>query len=346
MSSPTVQAIQATKACFVPPKPKIVLIGKTLVLLYHKVDPSMCDTEKVLAYQQNCTALATANLDQWARILALAKRLNLILTAESSLADWERKLAKNWFNFGNLNIISRHNARGDIINGTTMPNNTSILLPIQGGTANRCRADGLKLVCVQLNLDFADLNIIRPVPSTILRGEYYIQLPQRTVQLTNERGVAYTLTTFNRAADLGTLSAEEVKRDIINNTHQDGPFNLLEPAFNLTLCKTNSLVVYSNLKTLVVKLASDNVHEQLFVVLIPGYSMEPQTVLDHIWQSYFDEKGVTIPLSAQVCYSSFLNANHLFNDLKEYPLNIAGIFMAHINPTYAKVFCAHYLAHG
>jgi hypothetical protein len=74
--------------------------------------------------------------------------------------------------------------------------------------------------------------------------------------------------------------------------------------------------------------------------------MEPQTVLDHIWQSYFDEKGVTVRLSAQVYYSTFLNAICLFYDLEEYPLNITGIFMAHINPTYAKGFCAHYPSHG
>jgi hypothetical protein len=74
--------------------------------------------------------LATADLDQRVRILALAKRLDLMLAAESSLADWERKLAKNWLNFWNLNIISWHNAHGAIINGTTMPNNTSILLPV------------------------------------------------------------------------------------------------------------------------------------------------------------------------------------------------------------------------
>jgi hypothetical protein len=310
MSSPTILAIQATKACFVPHKPKIVLIGMTLVLLYPKVDPSMSDPEKALACQQNRTALATADLDQQLRILAFAKKLDLMLTAESSLADWERKLAKNWFNFGNLNIISWHNAHGAIINGTTMPNDTFILLPVQDSVANQCHAEGLKFVCVQLNLDFADLNTIRPAPSTILRGEYYIKLPQRTIHLTNKRGMAYKLTTFNGAADLHTLSAGEVKQDIINNNHQDEPFDLLKPALDLTLCKTNSLVVYSNLKPLVIKLASDTVHEQLFAVLVPGYSVEPQTVLDHIWQSYFDKKGVTIRLSPHVYYITFLNAIH------------------------------------
>ncbi len=144
-----------------------------------------------------------------------------MLTAVSSLADWEHKLTKNWFNFGNLNIISWHHARRNIINETITPNGTSILLPVRDGAENWCHAEGLKFVCIQLNLDFVDLNTICPAPSTILRGEYYIKLPQHTVQLTNDRGVAYTLTTFNGAADLRTLSAAEVKWDIIYDTHQD-----------------------------------------------------------------------------------------------------------------------------
>jgi hypothetical protein len=74
--------------------------------------------------------------------------------------------------------------------------------------------------------------------------------------------------------------------------------------------------------------------------------MEPQTVLDHIWQCYIDENGSAIHLSAQVYYATFLNAIQSFCNLKEYPINIAGIFMAHINPIYAKGFCANYSAHG
>jgi hypothetical protein len=54
----------------------------------------MADPEKAMAFQQNKTALASADLDQKKRILALADRLDLmLLTAESSLADWERKLS-------------------------------------------------------------------------------------------------------------------------------------------------------------------------------------------------------------------------------------------------------------
>jgi hypothetical protein len=101
MSSPNIQAFRTSKAKrpFVPRKPEIVTIGRTSVSLYPKVDSSMTDPKKAHIYQHNKTALASADLDQRARILTLAERLDLMLMAESGLADWERKLSRNWANF-------------------------------------------------------------------------------------------------------------------------------------------------------------------------------------------------------------------------------------------------------
>ena len=92
MSSPTVLTIRSSSTRFAPWKSENVSISKTTVSLYPKVDASMSDPEKKKAYHQNKTALSSADLDQKEHILALADRLDLILTAESSLADWERKL--------------------------------------------------------------------------------------------------------------------------------------------------------------------------------------------------------------------------------------------------------------
>ena len=92
MSSPTVLTLRSSSTRFAPRKSENVSIGKTTVSLYPKVDASMSDPEKAMAYQQNKTALSSANLDQKECILALADRLDLMLTAESSLANWERKL--------------------------------------------------------------------------------------------------------------------------------------------------------------------------------------------------------------------------------------------------------------
>jgi hypothetical protein len=139
MASPNIQAIRASKSPFIPQKPKIVSIGRTSVSLYRKVDENMSDPEKALAFQHNRTALAGADLDQRAaRILTLADWLNLMLTAEASLTDWERKLSKNWANFSYLTILSWHDERGARINATTVAGNSSVLLPVQDGNVTDC----------------------------------------------------------------------------------------------------------------------------------------------------------------------------------------------------------------
>ena len=99
MSSPTVLAVHSSSMWFAPQKPEIVSISKISVLLYPKVDASTLDPKKAMAFQQNKMALDLADLDQKARILALAECLDLMLTAESSLTDWECKLPRNWANF-------------------------------------------------------------------------------------------------------------------------------------------------------------------------------------------------------------------------------------------------------
>jgi hypothetical protein len=66
--------------------------------------------------------------------------------------------------------------------------------------------------------------------------------------------------------------------------------------------------------------------------------MEPHSVLEHIWQSYIDDSGVPVRQSAQVYYMTFLNAMRPFYDLVEYLIDVAGVFMAHIEPTLTKSF--------
>ena len=60
------------------------------------------------------------------------------------------------------------------------------------------------------------------------------------------------------------------------------------------------------------------------------------------WQSYVDQDGTHICLTAQVYYTTFLNAVCSFYDLGEYLIDIAGIFMDHIDPTFTKGFQSNY----
>jgi hypothetical protein len=213
----------------------------------------MTNAEKALAFQHNKTALASTNLDQCARLLTLANRLKLMLMAKSGLADWERKLSPNRANFDHLNILLWHNAKGDSIVDITNTTDLSILKPVQNGKKDDCCSTGVKFDHVQLELDYSDLATTSaglPTSSTVLRSEYYIQLPQDTKDLTNEKGNAYRLSTYIGGNNLQTLSAAEVKHTILDVTHQDGPYNLLTPSFNLTSCRTNSTGVYSELKSM------------------------------------------------------------------------------------------------
>jgi hypothetical protein len=92
------------------------------------------------------------------------------------------------------------------------------------------------------------------------------------------------------------------------------------------------------LKLMVVRLAFDTIHHSLFMVLVPGYLIELQNVLNHIWQSHVDANGKPVKLSAQVYYSNFLNAICSFYDLEEYHINLARIFQDHIVETLADPY--------
>jgi hypothetical protein len=140
MSSPAIQAIHALKSPFAPCKPEIVSIGQTSVSLYPKFDSTMTNAEKAMAFQHNKTTLLSANVNQRARILTLADRIDLMLTAESSLANWECKLSCHWADFVCLSILSWHNTAGNLINDTTMAADASILKPVQDGAAADCRS--------------------------------------------------------------------------------------------------------------------------------------------------------------------------------------------------------------
>ncbi len=114
----------------------------------------------------------------------------------------------------------------------------------------------------------------------------------------------------------------------------------------MTSCRTDSTAIYGELKLLVVRLTSDTIHQMRFMELVPGYSIEPHNVLEHIWQCYVDANGNTVKLGAQVYYSTFLNAIRSFYDLEEYPIDLAGIFQDHIDSTLKNGFQVHYPNYG
>ena len=64
----------------------------------------------------------------------------------------------------------------------------SVLQPIVDGAVTGCRKKDVKFIRVQLMLDYASLINVTPPGATVLRTEYYIELPQTSVAMTDGAG--------------------------------------------------------------------------------------------------------------------------------------------------------------
>ena len=149
----------------------------------------------------------------------------------------------------------------------------------------------MKCVRIQLKLDYASLVNTNPPGATVLRTEFYIELPQTSVQKTDESGTAYNLLTFYGPADLRMMSPAEVQAQILNVTFQDGPVNLQPSKFNLSSARTDSSKMRSDNEDRIVRLALATVWHTMFLKMCPGYSMQPHATIDHIRQVYTDRDG-------------------------------------------------------
>jgi hypothetical protein len=184
-----------------------VRVGPATIGLYPVVDPSMPPHECAHTFHINKTTLAAQNIDTWLQLDALGMQLNLSVTVDGTINDWFRLFYDSWFDFSKLTILSFHNVKGNIAPDTTDAGDPAILLPVQDGVLADCRTKDVKFVHVQLMLDFFPLvNITTQAGPTILRVEYYIELPQTLQQLLNGTGTAYNLLTFHGPKNLRTLS--------------------------------------------------------------------------------------------------------------------------------------------
>jgi hypothetical protein len=191
-----------------------VWVRQATIGLYPAVNPSMPPHKSAHAFHINMTALVAQiaqNIDIRLQLDALGTQINLSVMVDGTINDWFRFFYDSWFNFSKLTILSFHNVKGDIVQDTTDAADPTILLPIQVGVLANCRKKEIKFIRIQLMLDFSPLVNITPIAGpTILRAEYYIELPQMSRQLLNGTGTAYNLLTFHGPSDLRTLSPAEI----------------------------------------------------------------------------------------------------------------------------------------
>jgi hypothetical protein len=323
-----------------------VRVGSYTIMLYPVVDQSMLPHERAHSFHYNKTALAAQNIDLRLQLDALGTQLNLIATVDGTINDWLRFFYDSWFDFLLLTILSFHDAKGDIMKTTTDAAEPLVLLPVVNGALVNCRKKDVKFVRVQLMVDFTSLVNVTTAGATTLRTEYYIELPQTSVQVADGNGSAYNLLTFHGPADLRTMTTADVQALILDVTLQDGPVDLQPSKFNLTSAtRTDSTEMRSDNESRIVRLASPTVLHTMFLELCPGYSMQPHAAIDHIRQVHTDCEGNQVVSTVQAYFQQLMGAARPFSGQRDFPVSLCSRFQDGLDPrlqtSYRRYFPQH-----
>jgi hypothetical protein len=311
---------------FLPRPLESVQVDKLTVKLYPVVNLSMQASMHAHAFQTNKTALSIPGIDRRAMLDTLGTQLNLSTIVDGVLGDWNCHFRCNWCNFAHLTILSFHSNAGTQVNNTTDPNDSAVLLPVVNGPYADC-CKQVQFVRVQLNLDFASLVPPSVQGLTILRVEYYIELPQSSQDMLNGNAQNYRLMSWLGTSNLRTIPAVEFAQNVLAHTLQDGPIDLLHPDFNLTSAKMDSTNIEAEISSKIIHIATPLVLESLFDQLCPGYLKEPHAALDHVRQTYNDANGNKVFLSVYNYYTQILAASRPFIDMETLPVSVCQAFI-------------------
>ncbi len=277
---------------FAPIDPVNVPVGWMIVKLYPKIVPLMPVHEGTHAFQVNKSTLVDLPTNLWLFFDAFGAQLNASLTVEGILSDWRWFFNKHWMDVEHPTILSFHNFQGKWFNNTTLVDEAKVLLPVQDSVVAQCRSLDMRFVQVQCTLDFALIITINSYPiSSILWVSYYIELPQSSHAMINSNGGACTLISFLGPDNLHTLLPDVVVAIILTSVLQDGLILLEASDFNLQNANTNSLEIKMEIDSKILKLAWHQLCAFIFNELCPGYSNQPQAVLQHINQAYINGDG-------------------------------------------------------
>ncbi len=132
--------------------------------------------------------------------------------------------------------------------------------------------------------------------------------------------------------NLCTLTMEQVQTTILNQTLQDGPYNLEPANFNLTTARTDGTALQSEIKGKILRLAFATVCNTLFLELCPGYSNQPHAVQDHIHQVHFDHEGNQVISTIQAYFQQLMSTLCPFSGQCEYPISVGQKFQDGLDP--------------
>ncbi len=102
---------------------------------------------------------------------------------------------------------------------------------------------------------------------------------------------AYNLTTYHGPANLRAMPTDNIRTNILELCHQDGPITLNELEFNLTDASIDNEVVRIQIEKNILKLGTKHIFCGVFQELCAGYSEQPHATIKHIRQVYVGADG-------------------------------------------------------
>lgn len=339
---------------FTPKASVTVNVGRIPTDLYPRIDmDAMPVHERAHAFHVNMTAIANVDIDTQTQLDALGAQLNLSSIVEGRKADFINYYAARWMDFAHLRIQSFHNSAGAIIPAADccLAADPSILKPVANGNYADVRPSDIKFVRVQLQLDFARLMTAPPPPGdphpvTVLQAEYYMELPQSSIQLVNGGHQNYMLHSWLGADDLRTLSADQVRNLILRPCLRDSPILLATADFNLPgIVRTSSSTINSEIKSKILRLAFHQICSTLFQNLCPHYTDQPHAAVDVIKQSYIDADGNRISSSVIAYHHRMTLAMRPFIGNVVFPVSVCNKFMEGLDPRIRVYFNDRYPDH-
>jgi uncharacterized Zn finger protein (UPF0148 family) len=164
--------------------------------------------------------------------------------------------------------------------------------------------------------------------------------------MTNGAGNAYTLVSFLGVDDIRTLTPDLLKRDILEAVHQDGPMMLAASDFNLTHANTDSHAIAADIDGKILKMAWHQLCASIFTEICPGYSNQPQAVLEHIKQSFIDSEGNLICTPVFAYYQRMMNAMRPFAGEAVFPKSVCNALIDGMDKRLLPIFRRNYPDHA
>jgi hypothetical protein len=181
--------------------------------------------------------------------------------------------------------------------------------------------------------------------SSILQVSYYIKLPQMMQGMTNGNHVAYNLTSYLGPDNLCTLTLEMVCTTILRPVLQDGPDLLEAPNFNLYNATTNSIGIMMEVDGKILKLAWHQLCASIFNELCPGYMNQPQAALEHINESYLNNKGNLVCMPVFAYYQRMMDAMRPFASEARFLKSVCNALIDGLDKRLTAIFRRNYPDH-